>query len=193
MTKRRGRKRKAAPVTLAPVKTAAIPKLVRISTVTMDNPYFNPDPLHAEDRTNPARIEVALSMRESYITYLRGRRAISEEQYLAAVKVCTAFERLGGAGAGAMDFTRDVVDGGTTPVPAVEIHNHAREVLSDCHLTLGPAGHDLVLKMAGQGLWPKDMAPRDAKKRDYLSMRFRECLEHLAIRWGYQKARARAV
>lgn len=160
---------------------------VQIVEIEVDNPHY--EPAHHGRADNPRKIKAPYNPRESYSGWLLHRGLITPAEARAATDVRQAFEALGGGGARAMDYTKEPVDGGGASDPITERQRRAGALLSECHGTLGPAGHDLVMKLAGECLWPRDLAPRDARKQDYLSMRFRECLEHLSIRWGYQKNR----
>lgn len=175
MTRRRGRKRKTKPVTLAPTS---------ITVIEVDNPMFARD--HAESTTNPRRIAAAYNARESYAGWLVIKGLITTSEYEAASIVRAAFEAMGGAGASAMDYTKEPVDGGGMADPISERQMQAGQTLKQCAAHLGPRGHSLVISLAGEGRWPRDLAPGDRVKQDYLSMRFRECLESLAVLWGKQ-------
>lgn len=175
MAKRTGRKRKQKPVTLAHVT------IVEIET---DNPMYSKS--HAEGQTNPRKIISTYNAQESYVGFLYAGKHITEGEKRAADIVRMNFERLGGAGAQAIDYGKEPVDGGGAVQDITDRQMLAGQVMREIHTLLGPAGHDLTLKLAGQGLWPRDMAPRDKRKQEYLSMRFRECLEHIAVEWGFQ-------
>jgi hypothetical protein len=172
---RRGKKAKPKPVSM-PV----------IPTIEVDNPLFQRS--HMESRTNPARIRAAYNPRESYVGFLFGKKLITEAEKRAGDKVRQAFEAMGGSGARAIDYGREHVDGGRIAESLTEYQLEAGKTLRDVHRILGALGHDLVLRLAGEGKWPRDIAPMDTHKQKYLSMRFRECLETLAIHWGYQRA-----
>lgn len=171
---RRGRKKKAAPITLAPS---------HIVETETDNPMFSRD--HQESMSNPRRIKASFNMRESYVGWLWQKRLITDAEKKAADRVRHAFEALGGSGAKAIDYSKEPVDGGGAVSDITDRQITAGRTLREVHRMLGPQGHDLVMRMCGEGRWPQDMA-LDRRKRDYLSMRLRECLEHLAIMWGYQ-------
>lgn len=86
-----------------------------LASADIENPLFAK--AHTEDRTNPRMIGAFINVRESAITMLAAKGVISAPQAAAAVQFRQLWERLGGAGAGAMDYSRTVVDGGKTPEP----------------------------------------------------------------------------
>jgi len=177
--KRAGRKRAERPVTLSGV-----------TMVEVDNPHYRT--ARPGDDVTSVKITVGYNPRESYVGFLWHQRKITDAERSAADTVRQAFERLGGSGVGAMDYTQTPVDGGGGGEPITEAHRRAGKALREVHGYLGPQGHDLVLKLAGEGRWPRDLAPSDKGMQDYLSRRFRECLECLAVAWGMQ-ARGKRV
>ena len=155
-----------------------------MTVIEIDNPLYNR--AHDGDRTNPKRITAAYNPRESYVGWLLARDQINRAEYEAAGKIREAFEAMGGAGARAMDYSKEWVDGGMMPDPITDAQLNAGRTLKQCAAWLGPAGHDLTIKLAGQCLWPKDMAP-DRNGQLYVGKRFRECLSTLAHHFGLQK------
>lgn len=178
LSRRTGRKRRPAPVT--------VPHVMK----EVDNPHYSR--AHDGDRSNPKRIKAAYNPRESYVGLLHQRGKISDSERRAGDKVRQAFEMMGGVGAQAMDYTREPVDGGGIPDPITDRQLRAGRTLREVHDVLGPAGHDLVIRIAGEGRWPRDLTS-DQERQRYLSLRLRECLEHLAVHWGYQVRRIVAV
>lgn len=173
--RRTGRKKKAKAVSLP-----------NIRLIEVDNPNYQRE--HAESRSNPRRIECAFNPNESYIGWLHVKNKITDAEYKAAGRVRQAFEAMGGAGASAIDYSRDAVDGGRIAEPITPRQMQAGITLRDVHASLGPQGHDLVLRIAGEGCWPRDLSP-DPEGQRYLRNRLKECLEHLAVHWGYQQRR----
>jgi hypothetical protein len=173
MGKRPGRKRKIAKISLPP-----------IAMMEVDNPMFSPD--HAETKSNPKRIMAAYNAKESYVGLLFIRGHISAAERRAGDKVRQAFEMMGGAGARAIDYSRTKVDGGQIASTVTIEQLQAGATLRECHSILGAQGHDLIIRIAGEGKTPRDIAPSNERMQNYLSMRLRECLETLAVHWGYQ-------
>lgn len=171
--RRAGRKRK---------QQITLPK-VEIAVIEVDDPYF--DPKTPESRSNPRKMKATINARESYAMWLYARRHIDHAELLAAKRIRGAWERLGGAGARAIDYSRERVDGGAAPQTISDDHLLAARILKDALSTLGPAGYDLTIKLACMGLWISDLSSREAQQK-YLGMRFRECLDSLAAHWGYK-------
>ena len=187
MAKRTGRKKKQAAVSLPMIGGLEPPK--GSVTVDVDNPHYSRS--HEESGTNPKATKAWFNPRESYCGFLWSKQLITAGEWKVAGIVRFHFERLGGAGAGAMDYTKEPVDGGKNAQDITDPQLLSGEVMKEMARVLGPQGHDLVLRMAGNGEWPKDIAPRDKRKQDYLSMRLRECLEHLAVHWKFQRREER--
>lgn len=176
--RRSGRKRQAA-VTLPPVLTV----------IEVDNPLYSR--AHDGDRTNPRRITVAYNSRESYVGFLHAKEAITDAEKMAGDRIRKAFEAMGGSGARAMDYSRVFVDGGNIPEPIGAAQLEAGRVLKFAAMALGPQGYELTLALAGMCKWPEEMA-QTRRKREYIGQRFRECLETLAVHWGYQRSKTAA-
>jgi hypothetical protein len=151
--------------------------------VEIDNPNFQR--VHAGTSANPRKIMAAYNPRESYVSWLFAKSLISEAERRAGDKVRKSFEAMGGAGAQAIDYSRTKVDGGKPQEQIAVYQLEAGKVLQDCCQALGPQGHDLVIKLCGEGRWPKDLA-NDKKRQDFISLRLRECLGSLASHWGFQ-------
>ena len=170
--KRGGRKKKPKKISLPHVDMAVI---------TVDNPYY--DRSHPESGTNPKRSRAQFNMRESYAGLLYGRHAIDTGQWEAAGIIRRAYEAMGGAGARAIDYERERVDGGQIAQTVVDRHLEAAGKLAEALKALGPEGYDLTLRLAGEGQSPKDLSPVESRQR-YLRERFKECLDTLAVLWG---------
>lgn len=168
---------------------------MKLVTITVDDPYF--DKTIDESRTNTRKVTARFNMKESYAGYLFNlpNGGIDAGQKLAADKVRAAFERMGGAGAQAMDYSRTKVDGGQIAQTISEQQMDASRVLKECSECLGPEGHDLVIKLAAEGRWPKDLWPNHTQHyRNRKAEAFKQCLTALSLRWGYRsKVRAMRV
>lgn len=178
MSRRTGRKRKPAAVTL-PV-------------IEVDNPLYSR--AHDGADGNPKRIMAAYNPRESYCGWLFGRNFITEAEYKAATRVRQAFECLGGAGVGAIDYSRPMVDGGRIAEPISARQQEAGKFLKTVRGWIGDEdSYMLLLKLAGQGLWPHDIAPGDREAGQYFKGRIRVLLDRIAVRLGYQKITQRVA
>lgn len=175
---RKGRPSKPKPVTLAGAGFVMI---------EVDNPLYQNR--HEASRTNPRKIIAAYNYRESYVTWLFGKGLISEAERRAADKVRQAYETMGGAGAQAIDYSRTKVDGGHIADPISIRQLEAGALLREVHSVLGPKGHDLVLRLCGECLWPENIAPRSKTTRERIGFLLRECLDTLAAHFGYKTGR----
>ena len=154
--------------------------------IEIDNPLYQA--AHDGKSANPRKIQAAYNYRESYVGFLFGKGTISEADKRAGDRVRQAFETMGGAGAQAIDYSRTKVDGGKIADPISVRQLEAGATLREVHQRLGPEGHDLVIKLCGECRWPKDLSPSGERQR-YYSMRLRECLETLAIHWGFRSGK----
>jgi hypothetical protein len=167
-------------------KAAAIRRLkmaskVEIVTAEMDNPYFSPD--HAISADNPKRIRVAKNLRESAIETLFARGKLDDAQKKAADRFRAVWEACGGAGTGAMDYSRTHVDGGGARDPISERQVDAGKELASIRVMLGRRNYDLVCKVCGQGLSFSDIS-QDSRTRLTMADNLRDSLDDLAASWG---------
>lgn len=151
------------------------------------NPYYQPE--HPAGRTNPVETSADINIRESAIETLFARGQLDKAQKKAADRFRMHWEALGGAGAGAMDFTREVVDGGAKRDPISERIVNASRELSTCRELLGARGYGLVCRVCGEG---KALAELFVAKRDKLTGadNLRLHLTDLAEMWGLIKKKA---
>lgn len=149
--------------------------------VEMDNPFHSRS--HRESSTNPRRIRVAKNLRESAVETLFARGKLDEAQKRAADRFRAAWEACGGAGTGAMDYTRTHVDGGGARDPISERQVDAGKALRECRMLLGARNYDLVRQVAGQGLSFQDIE-RDQRARLTMADNLRASLDDLARMWG---------
>jgi hypothetical protein len=147
----------------------------------MDNPHFTRD--HVESQTNPRRIKVQKNARESAVEMLFARKLLNEAQKQTADRFRSAWERCGGAGSAALDYTREVVDGGGAREAISERQIDAGRELVRCRQILGARIYDLICKVCGQGLSLQQLAPSN---RDRLTAadNLRNGLDDLAEMWG---------
>lgn len=172
MARRTGRKPKSKPVTLAS----------GFAMIEIDNPLHSRD--HADSATNPRKALAMFDMRESYPGFLYAKRWIDDAQKRAADRVRFAYELMGGAGAKAIDYARENVDGGQIAQTVTSQHLQAAKWLREAHDVLGPDGYGLIVRYCGEGYWPKDFTVNT--KTDKTSYAFRDCLTALAEVWGWK-------
>jgi hypothetical protein len=135
------------------------------------------------------RIVVSRSLRDDPVAALHAARQIDEAQYQAARYWQRAYEIVGGAGARAIDPTREPVDGGRIAGPFSDVRLTAVETLARATKVLGREGDGLVHDVLGRGMTIAAAADKrgasSTRAQLYVGRRFRECLETLAKEFGY--------
>ncbi len=149
-----------------------------VSTITVDDPM---DP--------GSRLLVARSLRDDPVAAMHDRRQIDEAQYAGARHWQRAYELAELGGVGAIDPTKEAVDGGKAPEPLSDAQARAFGDLIKAAKALGQEGESLIRDFLGRG-WPllhvaarRNMTTETELK--YIGRRVRECLETLAITFGY--------
>ena len=154
--------------------------------VEVDNPFHSRD--HDGDKTNHRRIGAFINTRESAITMLATKGAINAPQAAAAVRFRQLWERMGGAGAGAMDYSRVVVDGGKTPDPISASQMEAGRELKRAALALSKAhgeyAYKLVTYICGEGRSIHELTDT-RRQRDTMADNLRMYLDVLAGLWDF--------
>ena len=163
-------------------------------------------PLNAEVATievdDPLAIEagekiVALrSIRNDPLARLHSRGQISEAQYRGGRAFQNDWERAE-RGPQAVDPSREYVDGAQAREPITEGQRKAALRLNRVERELGSDGAVLVHEVLILGLTMEQISKRRGlsgqRWMDYLSRRFRECLDRLALVYGFATAKPRAV
>jgi len=159
---------------------------IEVATATVENPLWSRD--HAGDRTNVRYTTVQVNVRESAIGTLTAKNLLSQAQVRAADKFRALWETMGGAGAGAIDYSREYVDGGKGPQTITERQLLAGHELARCRELLGLRGFTLIRSVCGEGqsLWDIGSKRRD---RDTAADNLRGCLDDLANMWGFKTKR----
>lgn len=154
---------------------------IELQPAFVDNPYWRPD-LEGETAV-PRKIRAAVNVRESAVGTLAARKLIDEAQAEAAVRFRRHWEAIGGAGAQAMDYSRDKVDGGQIADPIDISQMRAAKHLAEAERTLGERNYELVRSVCGEG---KAMTEIYSEKRDRLTAtdNLRASLDDLARIWG---------
>ena len=158
--------------------------------VDIQNPNFNP--AHEGSAGNPALIQAIMNPRESPIAWYycqRSRTKVEEYHVRAANEFRRLYERSGGSGMKAFDYTKDPVDGGNVSDGITEGRMDAAKKLKDAHQQVGYAGFSLLQATCGELLWIKDQyATR--RLQDSAMDDLKKGLDVLAEYWGY-KSRSR--
>lgn len=162
-----------------------------VTFVDVDNPGYSR--AHDGASANPRKLTVPYSVRESPLAVMyHQRKSIDEAQYAAGNRFRSLFERTGGSGAQAMDYTKEPVDGGIGPSDGLtEARMDAAKELSRVEHLLGPQGYRLVRTVCGELIFLKDYEPR-RHFRDGHSLMLKHCLTIMAEFWGLQTKGRRA-
>ena len=159
--------------------------------VDIANPNYNP--AHEGKSGNPALIQAIMNPRESPIAWYfkhSSQTKVEEYQVRAANEFRRLYERSGGSGVKAFDYTKDPVDGGNVSDGITEGRMDAAKKLKAAHSTLGYAGYSLIQATCGELLWLKDQYPTRYQQNRALDD-LKLGLDVLAELWGY-KTRSRA-
>ena len=156
----------------------------------VENPYFSAD--HPISSTNTKKTSTTKNLRESAIETLFARGKLDEAQKKAADRFRATWEACGGAGTGAMDYTRTHVDGGGARDPISERQVDAGKELAGCRVMLGARNFSLVSKVCGQGLSFGDITT-DQRAKLTMADNLRDSLDDLARGWGIVSQRVNGL
>jgi hypothetical protein len=148
----------------------------------------NPSWTRANSDLHNRHVQQRVNVAESAIATLHARGHISEHQVRAADKFRALWEAMGGAGAGAVDYTREPVDGGGARDPISVRQMEAGRELARCREILGYRGYTLVSRVCGEGL---SLSEIGSIKREKIAAaeNLRAHLDDLCAMWGYKTAR----
>lgn len=145
--------------------------------------------------TDPAgdKIAVLRSLRDDPLAWMQSRSQIDEAQFAAG----RHWQRVHQASTigiiRAIDPAKPAVDGGKMPEALTGRQIDAFRELAESYKALGAYGGRLVFEILGEGRGIKEAAAlrgcQTELETKYLGRRFRECLETLAIHWGYAAAK----
>lgn len=165
-----------------------------IKSATIDNPDFSRD--HVEDKYGNYRtIQANINVKEGAISVLAARGALDAAQVAAADRFRKLWEQLGGAGAGAMDYTKEPVDGGGSVDP-ISLRQLAAgmelKTASDAlQAKYGIYAYKLVGYVAGEGHNLTELT-ETRRQRDTMTDNLRMYLDLLAELWGYRNSAQRS-
>lgn len=158
------------------------PKVVAYKA-KVDNPEFTRD--HKEEyAANYKKTTATINAKESAVSAMYARKLLDEAQALSATRFRMLWETLGGKGAGAMDYSKEPVDGGKTPEPIDLRQMQAGIELKRCREKLGERGYKLVSQVCGEGYQISELVDG---KRQQLSLMdaLRGFLDDLSGMWRY--------
>lgn len=155
-----------------------LPINAQVAPAIVDDPY---------DRL--AKVRVIRSVRDDPLAGMKARDQI-DDAMLAAGRLWQMYlENSEIGGTKAIDFTREAVDGGRFKEPDITRMSIALVELKKADKQLGQEGCALIRDVLGARLTIMQAAHRRSmstqREIDYLGRRFRECLNTLAILWGF--------
>lgn len=135
------------------------------------------------------KIEVLRSLRDDVLAWMQSRHQIDDAQF-AAGRHWQRLHQCSTVGViRAIDPGKEAVDGGRMPEAITDKQIDAFTALRQSYEKLGAYGSQLVFEILGEGRGIREAASLRGCQTDmeinYFGRRFRECLETLAIHWGY--------
>ncbi|WP_377829696.1 hypothetical protein ACFKHW_09245 [Bradyrhizobium lupini] len=160
-------------------RSREIPFNAEVAEVEVDNPLAL-DP--------GEKIMAVRSIRSDRLSRLHAHRQIDEAQYRGGRAFQDDWEKAE-RGPQAMDPTREYVDGARMREPVTESQRQAVLRLNRIERELGTDGAALVHDVLVLGLTMDEIGQRRAVRTqrwiDYFARRFRECLDRLAVIYGF--------
>ena len=156
-----------------------LPRNAQVVSVEVDDPFG----LEPGDKIIALR-----SIRNDPLGRLHSHRQIDDAQYRGGRAFQNDWERAE-RGPQAVDPTREYVDGAQTREPITEGQRRAVLRLNRAERELGADGSALVHDVLVQGMTMEQVGQRrglsSQRWNDYFSRRFRECLDRLALIYGF--------
>jgi hypothetical protein len=164
-------------------KSRDLPRNAEVAAIEVD------DPLGLEPGD---KIVTLRSIRNDPLARLHTHRQIDEAQYQGGRAFQADWERAE-RGPQAVDPSREYVDGGQAREPITERQRKAVLRLNRVERELGADGSALVHEVLILGMTMEQITRRRALRgqrwMDYFSRRFRECLDRLALIYGFATAK----
>src|SRR5689334_8987691 len=168
-------------------RSTDLPLNAEVASIEVDDPLA----LEAGEKIVALR-----SIRNDPLARLHSRGQINEAQYRGGRAFQNDWERAL-RGPQAVDPSREYVDGVQIREPITEGQRKAVLRLNRIERELGADGSALVHDVLILGLTMEQISRRrrvsGQRWMDYLSRRFRECLDRLALIYGFSTAKPRAV
>jgi hypothetical protein len=168
-------------------RSADLPINSSVAVVIVADPYSK----------DGEKIEVLRSIRNDPLGDMNSRGLLDDAQYLAGRKWQKLHECSTIGVIQAIDPAKEAVDGGVMRDFLTDRQIDAFKELQISYEALGSYGGKLVFQILGEGLSVSEASYRwgysGAREINYFSRRFRECLETLAIHWGYAQPKRRAT
>ena len=175
----RAKRKQPRPTTIHDRRSNDLPRNAEVAAVEVD------DPLALEPGE---KIVTLRSLRNDPLGRLHSHHQIDEAQYQGGRAFQEDWEQAQ-RGPQAVDPTREYVDGGRSREPITERQRKAVLRLNRAERELGADGSALVHDVLVRGLTMQQVGERRALKGqrwiDYFARRFRECLDRLALLYGF--------
>lgn len=159
--------------------TADLPINSKVSIAIVDDPLSN----------NGGKIPVVRSVRNDPLADMLARGIIDQALYLAGRKWQDLYDRSIVGSVGAIDPTKEAVDGGIMRDPISDSQMRASDEFVKANLMLGKGGRDLMMDLLGKHMTVGQMGEKygcnTARLMNFLSLRVRECLTDLAKMFGF--------
>lgn len=140
------------------------------------------------------QVVVTRQLRDDPLGRLHSRRQIDDAQYQAGRAYQQDWETAE-RGPRAIDPTREAVDGGQLAEPITESQRKSAKRLNHALAELGADGASITHDVLVSGMTMAQVATRRGWKgktwEEYFGRRFRECLDSLAVVYGYAQRRRR--
>jgi len=163
-----------------------LPLNAEVAAVEVDDPLA----LEAGEKIVALR-----SIRNDPLARLHSHHQIDEAQYRGGRAFQHDWERAE-RGPQAVDPSREYVDGAQTREPITEAQRQAVLRLNRVERELGADGSALVHDVLVQGMTMEQIGERrdltSQRWKDYFSRRFQECLDRLALIYGFANERSKA-
>ena len=173
------RRRPHDPAKVHDRRSRDLPRNAEVTAVEVD------DPLGLEPGD---KIVTLRSIRNDPLGRMHSHRHVDEAQYQGGRAFQADWERAE-RGPQAVDPTREYVDGGQTREPITEGQRKAVLRLNRAERELGADGAALVHDVLIQGMTMEQVGERRGLRaqrwKDYFVRRFRECLDRLALIYGF--------
>jgi hypothetical protein len=145
-------------------------------------------PLMVKDEAGD-NIIVFRSLRDDPLGAMHSRGQVDEAKFNAGRHWQRCYEATEISGARAIDFTREAVDGGRLPEMLSDQYSKALADIKKANKALGMEGESIIRDILGRGMPLLHAAAArkltEESELKYLGKRFRECLETLALVFGY--------
>ncbi len=175
----------------AQAREALIAKLTADLTINSSVAMTTVDDPTEKGKTQPA----VRSLRDDPLAGMYSRSQIDSAQFQAGRYWQKAYEGAEIGSVRAIDTTKEAVDGGRFFGPDTDKQSKSLADLNASFRELGKEGSAIVRDILGARMSIKMAAASrgltSKSEQEYIGRRFRECLETLAILWGYAPGKKR--